>query len=325
MRAVARLGFCLVAALALLLVSQRPARAQGEPDAETKNAARDLARQARDAFLARDWERARDLYHRAYALVPAPTLAVREARALVELGRLVEAEERFHDVTRAPLDASSPAPFREAVGEAVKGLEELKGRIARVRLVVVGADGGAAVTVELDGKPVPSVLVGVERPIDPGDHVAVAIAPGKAPVTERFRLVEGATATIELSVAGAPAATGEAALDASSGGSGRKTWALVAAGVGVLGVGVGVQQGLVAVDRHGNLADACTKGTCPASSRDDLDAFRTARTFSTIGYVVGAVGLGAGAYLFLTAPDEGDGAALRPFISVGAVGVDGAF
>jgi hypothetical protein len=61
-----------------------------------------------------------------------------------------------------------------------------------------------------------------------------------------------------------------------------------------------------ASSKHDSLKKHCPDGACPPPYHSELDEFRSLRTVSTIGYVVGAVGLGAGAVLLLTAKDSDD-------------------
>jgi hypothetical protein len=71
----------------------------------------------------------------------------------------------------------------------------------------------------------------------------------------------------------------------------------------------------MAVREHNKLEDNCPDGECPAPYHDEMSAFRDFRTASTVGYVIGAVGLAAGAVLLLTVPGD------SPDRSSAAVGV----
>ena len=64
----------MVLALSLLLASGN-VRATEVDDAD-RNAARSLALQAKDSFDRGDYEKAQDLFHRAYTLVHAPTISL---------------------------------------------------------------------------------------------------------------------------------------------------------------------------------------------------------------------------------------------------------
>src|ERR1043165_8586206 len=71
-----------------------------EPSEATREQARGLAAQGYDALQRKDYAVAEDLFRRADALVHAPTIVVDHARALVGLGRFVEAHERYELVMR---------------------------------------------------------------------------------------------------------------------------------------------------------------------------------------------------------------------------------
>ena len=101
----------LLAALLLAL----PSVARGEPDEATKAAARQLAQDGARAMEEKRYADAQDLLNRAYELVPAPTIAVLEARALDALGRLVEAAEHYELARRTELGADASDAFVEYV------------------------------------------------------------------------------------------------------------------------------------------------------------------------------------------------------------------
>ena len=82
----------------------------------------------------------------------------------------------------------------------------------------------------------------------------------------------------------------------------RKTAALVAGGVGVVGLGVGAVAGVIAWNRKGTIDEECAGGLCSQRGLGAVDATRSAARVSDIGFVVGAVGVAAGAVLWLTAP-----------------------
>jgi len=71
---------------------------------------------------------------------------------------------------------------------------------------------------------------------------------------------------------------------------------------------------------------ACVEGT---SGWDTVQSFRTLRTVSTLGYIVGGVGLASGATLFLLTPSKATSGAragsAHVWLNAGSVGVAGAF
>ena len=192
----------------LLLASSALAQAPGAVDDATRNAARELAHRGTDAFERGDYAAAQDLFRRSYALVPAPTLSLREARALEKLGRWVEAAEAYVRTTRTPLDSSSPAPFRTAVHAAQNELAALRPRIPLLTIAIAGpAAAEPGVRVELDGKALPGALLGVEIPVDPGVHRIEARSSSRQGRAE-ISLEPGARQKLALELEARPAALG---------------------------------------------------------------------------------------------------------------------
>jgi hypothetical protein len=281
------------------------------------------------------------LFHRAYALVPAPSLSLREARALERLGKLVEAVEAYVRTVRTPLAADAPDAFRDSVRQANDELGKLRPRIPQLRIVVKGSLPEDAVTVSMDGKVVRPALIGVEMPANPGAHELVARSHGGAGSTAKVVLRESATEVVELTLeAGAarklPPQTGTVVpglsqdlrgMQESDEGSSQRTWAYVGLGIGGAGLGTGVIAGLLASNRHSSAEASCPDSKCsPGSSgAKDVDAFRSLRTVSTLSYVAGIVGVGAGVTLMLTAPKSDDRSYVRPFVGLGKFGVQGRF
>ncbi|HVU00602.1 MAG TPA: hypothetical protein VHE30_02580 [Polyangiaceae bacterium] len=286
--------------------------------------ARDLASQAKLAFLAHDYAHARDLFHRAYTLVPAPTIAVYEARALVKLGKLVAAEEAYMRAVRTSLDAGSPEQFRKASRDAEAELLALRPRIPRLTIHVTGAGREhPSLSVLLDGTELSGVALGVGVPVDPGDHELHASVSGAAGESVKVRLAEGQQIDVEV-VAPAPEPAAEApvapsvtpprtappsrapgrAAIARSAAPTQKTWAFVAGGIGIAGLGTGVVTGLLATSKYAEAKDSCPNRVCVEGSggADALASFRTLRTVSTVGYVVGGLGLVGFGVLYFTAP-----------------------
>ena len=319
--------------------------AQEQPiDDSTRNAARSLASQGKDAFDSKDYARAADLLRRAYALVPAPTIALYEGQSLTQLRRLVEAEEAFMRAMRTPIDAHSPEQFRKAKHDAEQELSALRPRIPKVTIVVTGPGAGAPnLGVALDGKAVNSAVIGVEMPIDPGDHVLTTGAGGERQEVT-FSIAEAQRKRVEIEAlaptdTAAPVAPPPASPAAPApppeppppkpAASWQKPAAFVVGGIGVAGLATGTVTGLMAGSRHGTAEEECPNRVCTEGSvgAGALESFRSLRTISTIGYVVGGVGLAGGAALLLLAPSQPAASAykVRVFIGTGGAGLRGAF
>lgn len=308
-------------------------------DPNRSAAARALAIEGRDAYNAGDYAHAIECFERAYALVPAPTLVVYEARALARTGRLVEASNAYARVTHASLEDDSPAQFRRAVREAEAEHAQLLPRVPRFIVVVNGAaarDHDLRLTA--DGAPLSREAVGLEIPADPGTHrVSVQSSSGTEAARE-FSLKEGETKRVEL-ILDSPRATPVLARSAAdphdAGPTGsthigwQRTAGFIALGVGALGVGTGVVTGLFAASERDAAAARCPDHVCTEGSEGEsaLDSFRALRTVSTTGYVVGAVGIATG-FTLLVLPSGKPARTNQPvraWIGPGTAGVRGAF
>jgi hypothetical protein len=324
--------------LCVSLLAREGLAAAAEPiDDSTRNDARNLAEQGRSAFDRGDFERSRDLFHRAYALVQAPTLALYEARSLAKLSRLVEAQEAYLRAIRAPLGPDSPEAFRKAVRDAEAEELQLEPRVPKATIVVAGPGAQAAdLVVKLDGQPLKAALLGVEMPLNPGNHTLEAQAPGGEASRVQFAIAEQERKSVELPVAAARAsvAARPSPIAASPPAAPpRSSWqrpaAFAAGGLGLAGLGTGLVTGLLATSRHSKAEEQCPNHTCVegTAGADALSSFRSLRTVSTVGYVVGAVGVAAGVTLLLTAPSShsDNHASLSVWMNAGSAGLAGAF
>ena len=249
---------------------------------------------------------------------------------------------------------ASPPPAFAAAVEAAKA--EVGAVSSRVANVVIAVEGPKSPNVTIDGQVVPVAALGLKRPVDPGTHTVRAEAQGFAPAETTFQVAEGgnAEAKLKLEPGGEPVAVAptdqpaannpnqasSASVDTQS--APHKTLAIVALGVGGAGLVVGGITGLIAMGKKGDLDDRCPNGVCPADAQGDVDSYKTMGTISTIGFVVGVVGVGAGVVLWLTAPKEKTASkgsnfatvstptkrrdlSWTPFVGLGTAGVSGTF
>lgn len=315
-------------ALAVALSVTPHADAQEEVDSETRSIARELALQGADAFEHEDYATALDRFQRAATLFRAPTILVMLARSLASTGRFLEALDRYEETQRLPLPPDAPEAFRIAVEDARNEGRALRARLPGLELRTNRVDRPAGLSVVLDGRAVSDALLDVERPVDPGPHELAVTAPGFAPFHQEFALAEGEHRVIavpRLTPLVAPRAPRPAPPPApsphASSAPGRP-WAYVLGGVGIASVGAGVATGVVALNRQSELDAQCHPG-CPEQARDALSSYRANRTLSYVTFGVGAVALGAGAYLwFKTSPQA---APLAAGVSPNGLSLRGAF
>ncbi len=302
----------------------QPVSQGAEPEAEDRTVARRMADEAAQLYEAGDFAAAQDLFARAYAVYPAPTLVLWEARSLDKIGRLVEAEERYAAVLRYTIQPNDPDVFREAASEASQEIVRLRERIPTFTIRLKGQQSEQpGIEVEIDGRLIKPALLGYPIPVDPGLRTIVV----RLNQVERFRQTIAAEERGRRSVdvwlnppldvnssvgpAGVGATNGlgkEGASSAEPTESEEGSWDLhrilgwSSLGLGVIGATTGVVAGVVASSKYDTIETKCTRGVCLTPYHDDLDAFRRYRTVSTVGYVVGALGAAAGVTLLLTAP-----------------------
>jgi hypothetical protein len=203
-------------------------------------------------------------------------------------------------------------------------------------------------SVEVDGEPLPEPRWFLPMFLDPGEHSVAVSAPGK--YREALKVVVPRQPSMQLipvpplrdlhpahNAAGAaqsPSAT-HTSPDPSRRGVPVLAW--VAGGVGVAGVAVGSIFGILTLQKRDDIGDHCAGTRCDSTGAQLHDDAQKAALVSTVGFVVGAVGLASAAVLLLTAPKDrhvspgawGGSAKLRsapsPNLEIGPDGVRGAF
>lgn len=318
------LGLLLMTAL---LGSSGTARA--EPSAEDRATARQLAIEGYQALKDKSYELAVDRYKRADELVHAPTLLVDMARALTELGRLVEAREAYQRVVREGVASDAPGSWQKALDAAEKGSAELEPRLSWVTITVTGADEPQ---VAIDGVPLSSAALGVKRAIDPGPRNITAEAEGFLKAEGSVSLGEGETGEVELSLERdpdwkppeEPAAAGATPIVIEKK---DRTPAYIALGVGGAGLIVGGVATVLAMGKRSELEDTCIDGKCPKSAEDDISAYHTYGTAMAVGFGVGIAGAAVGTYLlfFHDKKPKTEEVGVRPLVGPGYAGVTGRF
>lgn len=324
--------------LALMPWTPTASAQEVDVDAETRTAARELARQGVEAYEQGDNETALDRLDRAYALVPAPSISVVQARVLVRLGRWVEALDRYEKTRVFPLGSAAPDAFRQAVADAVTEGEALRARIPRLIVHVTthsGSPDGLVVT--LDGKPMPPELLDVQRPLDPGSHEVTASAPGYQPVERAVNLVEGEHKAVEIqlspprkpvqatkpeppkTLAGPPQPmphTDRTSTEEVAG------WTVL--GVGTAAIVAGTVTGLFALGKKSYLDKVClVHSECPPHAEDEIHSFRLNRTVAYVSFAIGAASVTAGGYLLLAGTH--DSSHIAADIGLHSVGLSGRF
>jgi hypothetical protein len=299
-----RFGVLLGCALYLCVAS-----AHAEEDAENRTAARDLATQGAQAFEAGQYADASDFFRRAHELVAAPSIALMQARSLAKIGRLLEAVDVYEQTARFKLADDAPEAYVTAVHTALTEVDEVRARLPRLKLTVVGASSTDAPQVTIDDKPTSAALVGVARPVDPGLHKVAVRVSGQVRAARELNLNEGQSYQVDLDihpvqpVAKAQPVAGPSPRSTRS--SSLRTLGFVGLGLGAVGIGIGTYTGLVAL-HHQSQLDAACHPDCPQSSGGDLSGWRGNRTASWLSYGVGVAATASGVLLLTLGKSEGE-------------------
>lgn len=185
------LSAVLVTLLAASLLTP-PAWAQTTEDMAT---ARSLATEANKKKAA-DPKGAIDLFSRAFALAPSPSVRLETGRLHLGLGELIEAEADFREAMSVT-KKGEPAAWKDARTSAADELTKLDGRAPFV-VIKVPDDIKANVKVFIDGKPVPAVALGVRRAVNPGKRTITAEAPTFKPVKRELTINEKQVVDVAL-------------------------------------------------------------------------------------------------------------------------------
>ena len=192
--------------------------------------------------------------------------------------------------------------------------------------VIVEAAAESRSEMKLDDQAIGPAAFATAIPVDPGEHVVRATAPGKKPFVESFVASPGATLTVRVVLADedttgtSPAwstqtAPGPQEAPARPESSTRRTWGFVVGGAGVALVGVGAFFGMQAFSmKHTAEGECSASGACTQTGLDAISTMKTSETVSTVTTLAGAAALAGGVYLLLTstsAPDPGSHATAR--------------
>jgi hypothetical protein len=221
-----------------------------------------------------------------------------------------------------------------------EGKQRLGKLIARVPSLLVTVRRGPSLdddrlVVTLDGSPI-SFKAGAVR-LNPGAHTLKLSAPGYRPFEHPVTLPEkGGVVVVDvvLEQEGASAPTASTAPTASPAASSQqagssKVPAVIAFTIGGAGVAVGAVTGVMSLGKVSELRDHCPSNVCAPSEQSTLDNGKMLATVSTIGFIAGGVGIGAGVTLLLLGhPKHAETSAsvdVSPWIGWGAAGVTGRF
>jgi hypothetical protein len=280
---------------------------------DAREKARSLAYSGLRAYAAHDYASASAQLEESFGVLPVPSLGLWSARALVKLGRLIEAEQRYAATVRLPLKSDDPPVQAEARATAELEQTELTARIPSLRVRLIGAEAHEVV-VTLDGAALPATSLDQPLRVNPGRHTFVGTRAGERSEVS-LTLSEGQHE--EASLRFEPLAPAEATLDAPTTPVPPDTSAWRTAGWIGVGTAAGALVGaaltyVIARDRYNQLErdGVCVDDRCRPGSA--LDSYYDARRLHFASLVLGGALGAAGVTLLLLhpAPDDERAAAL---------------
>ena len=239
-----------------------------------------------------------------------------------KLGQVAAAYRTFQAATELAAlrnQQGTNEPREKLARERATNLEE---RLALLELRP--ADPSPELKIVLDGVPIDRAQWNRPFPIEPGDHVLQASAPGRAIWEQPFRIgvpakrgiavpvLKPATAAALLAVpAEAPGTPAPAITQRSSSASLQRIAGYVSLGTGAVGVGLGALFGLLRTSKVSELAGDCDldRGVCAIDPGDSVARQRIeslhgqASTFASsanIAWIVGGIAVASGVVLILT-------------------------
>lgn len=332
-------------ALFVLVVALAPARLAGAAGAPP-GAATPVQREQAQAFFARGkvlmaenaHARALAEFRASIEIVASPNTRLSIARCLRALGRDVEAYVEFgRTAVEARELVRDDYRYEKAAQAAIAERAELVPRLGFVRVQV--EHSGSQTRLRVGTEQIARAAWIEPAPVAPGEAVVVVETQGKAPIRETIVVQAGETATlrVDAGVAGgdeprpaaAPAATSKPLERLSerraASSSPLRTAAWISVGVGAAGVMTFSVFGVLTAGTYAKLNRDCLGGVCPTGHADDIARGRSQQTIANVGLAVGAVGIVAGATLFVVgSPKAAKGPSAGLVVAPGWIGVRGA-
>jgi serine/threonine-protein kinase len=261
--------------------------------------------------------------------------------------------------------ASSWAMFREAASLAetsgqTERMKTAQARAARLEprlswlTIEIAKDALVpGLQIRRNAVPVSSELSGTPTPIDPGEVVVDASAPGRLPFSTKVKVAVKARAVVTIpALQVAPEAAPAVVPPPSAGVEGAAAAPVAAAaapasaakdspppapakaertspipwlvgGAGVVALGVGTYFGFRAISKANDAEEMCPNGQClDEQGQTAADDAHTAAKISNISFALGALAVATGAVLYFTLPTkQGTQVGVLPMVEPSSVGL----
>jgi hypothetical protein len=256
--------------------------------------------------------------------------------------KLADCFERAGMTSRAWMsfgDAGEMADLRgdKALAQSARdNAKRLEAKLAYIAVDVPRQSEVDGLQIRRDGAPVSEAVRGVAVPVDAGNHVISASAPGRRPWSTTIGLAPGkTTVTVVIplldeerearSLEGSgespdddlladrgprapfapPAPTPDSAVSApvdDDPGKAQRTVGYVVGGAGVASLAGALVFGLAASSTNASLRERCPGGICSAYDAETVDTARSQATTSNVLFFTGLAALGGAAIVLFTAP-----------------------
>lgn len=138
------------------------------------------------AYDAGDYVEAKKAFDEAFRIMPLHSVGLWAARSRVKLGEWVEADGQLERIAKTPIARGDRSAEEEARQQAVREREQLRHRMPRLRIRLIGV-GTGEVEVAIDGVPISDEYLLVKKKtrgifphgkslvVNPGDHRIVGV------------------------------------------------------------------------------------------------------------------------------------------------------
>jgi tetratricopeptide (TPR) repeat protein len=309
----------------LLSASLLPAPLYAAGDAPRNAAGRNpaappaLFEEAQRGVASGDYEQACPKFKASYELDPAGGTLLNLADCLEKQGRIASAWSAFKDA----LVVAQRDGRNERVEYAQQHIRTLEAKLSYLTVEVPASSSVGQLSIEVDGTPLAAAAWGTALPVDPGEHVLHAEAPGFEPLDQKLT-IGGAGARDVFTLPALRASRSEAAAGATIDAQSvmaeeprrpARTWAWITGGVGLAALGVGSYFGVKAFADWDDRNAACAGG-CTRAARAAGEDANQAATNATIGVSAGVVLLGAATVLFFYSSGADPGADVETGLSI---------
>ncbi|MBM4359683.1 MAG: hypothetical protein FJ096_16390 [Deltaproteobacteria bacterium] len=195
-------------ALACAALSPSVADAQGpstgaapaEPSAADKETARALVKVGKDKLAGGDAVGALEAFRQAHAIMRVPTTGILVGDTYEALGKLLEANDVYKQVTLIPAQPGEAAAFEKARARARERIAAIVDRIPSLVVVAEAHDGTALeeLRITVDGVELTGLAATLPRKVNQGDHTVSASAKGHRAEPVTVAVVERETKTLRL-------------------------------------------------------------------------------------------------------------------------------